>query len=101
MLPLCSTPSQPVATQQIHFLFLPPSRPPRLTPTSPQPGDYQLAIALVAQGKVDLKPLVTHRYRFDQAVEAFQATRAGKSPDGKPVIKAVISGPDVEPSDLL
>ena len=66
-----------------------------------QPGDYQLAIDLVAQGRIDLKPLVTHRYSFDQAVEAFQATRAGKSPDGKAVIKAVISGPDVDPADLL
>ena len=66
-----------------------------------QPGGYNLAIALVVQGKVDLKPLVTHRYSFDQAVEAFQATRAGKSPDGKAVIKAVISGPDVDPADLL
>ena len=60
-----------------------------------------LAIDLVAQGRIDLKPLVTHRYSFDQAVEAFQATRAGKSPDGKAVIKAVISGPDVDPADLL
>ncbi|KAI0771564.1 xylitol dehydrogenase [Trametes elegans] len=65
------------------------------------PGDYQLAIALVSQGKIDLKPLVTHRYSFQQALEAFQATRAGKSEDGKPVIKAVISGPDVKPEDLL
>ncbi|OJT04132.1 hypothetical protein TRAPUB_5177 [Trametes pubescens] len=64
------------------------------------PGDYELAIALVSQGKIDLKPLVTHRFSFDQAIQAFQTTRAGKSEDGKPVIKAVISGPDVSPDDL-
>ncbi|KAI0736184.1 xylitol dehydrogenase [Fomitopsis betulina] len=64
------------------------------------PGDYPLAIALVAQGKVDLKPLITHRYTFDQAVEAFQTTRLGKSADGKGVIKAVISGPDVSINDI-
>lgn len=29
--------------------------------TSLQPGDYKLAISLAAQGKIDLKPLVTHR----------------------------------------
>jgi len=57
-------------------------------------GDYPLAIALVSQGKIDLKPLVTHRYTFDQAIAAFKATRAGKSEDGKGVIKAIISGPD-------
>ncbi|KAK7061824.1 xylitol dehydrogenase [Favolaschia claudopus] len=59
------------------------------------PGDYPLAIALVAQGKINLKPLVTHRFPFDQAIAAFKATRAGKSEDGKGVIKAIISGPDV------
>ncbi|TFK91478.1 xylitol dehydrogenase [Polyporus arcularius HHB13444] len=65
------------------------------------PGDYQLALALARQGKVDLKPLVTHRYSFDDAVQAFQTVRAGKSEDGRPVIKAIISGPDVSPDDLL
>jgi D-xylulose reductase len=57
------------------------------------PGDYPLAISLVANGKIDLKPLVTHRFNFDEAVIAFEATRAGKSNDGKGVIKAIISGP--------
>ncbi|KAG5342514.1 hypothetical protein C0989_000642 [Termitomyces sp. Mn162] len=61
------------------------------------PGSYPLAISLVAQGKIDLKPLVTHRYAFQDAMTAFQATRAGKSEDGKGVIKAIISGPDVSP----
>ncbi|CAL1700824.1 unnamed protein product [Somion occarium] len=64
------------------------------------PGDYELAIALVEQGKIDLKPLITHRFTFDQAIEAFETTKVGKSPDGKPVIKAVISGPDV-PVDVI
>ena len=27
-----------------------------------QSGDYRLAIALAAQGKINLKPMVTHRY---------------------------------------
>ncbi|EIW82103.1 xylitol dehydrogenase [Coniophora puteana RWD-64-598 SS2] len=59
------------------------------------PGDYPLAIQLVSQGKIDLKPLVSHRYKFEDAVVAFQTTRKGKSDDGKGVIKAIISGPDV------
>ncbi|KAF9226565.1 GroES-like protein [Gyrodon lividus] len=64
------------------------------------PGDYPLAIALVGQGKVDLKPLVSHRFSFDDALLAFQTTRAGKSSDGKGVIKAIISGPDVDINDM-
>ncbi|KAF9451669.1 xylitol dehydrogenase [Macrolepiota fuliginosa MF-IS2] len=58
------------------------------------PGDYALAISLAASGKVELKPLVSHRYAFNEAITAFEATRAGKSKDGKGVIKAIISGPE-------
>ncbi|RPD67225.1 xylitol dehydrogenase [Lentinus tigrinus ALCF2SS1-6] len=65
------------------------------------PGDYQLAMALVRQGKIDLAPLVTHRYSFNEAARAFEAVRTGKSEDGKPVIKVIISGPDVSPVDLM
>jgi len=60
------------------------------------PGDYPLAISLVSSGKVDLKPLVTHRFKFEDAIVAFKATKAGKSEDGKGVIKAIISGPGEE-----
>ena len=60
-------------------------------------GDYELAIGLVASGKIDLKPLVTHRFLFEDAVAAFAANVAGKGPDGKPVIKIIISGPGVDP----
>ena len=35
------------------------------------------------------------RFAFEQAVEAFETTKQGKSVDGKGVIKAIISGPDV------
>jgi len=56
-------------------------------------GDYPLAIDLVASGKIDLKPLVTHRYKFEDAVEAFESTKKGMGQDGKPVIKAIIEGP--------
>ncbi|KJA30137.1 hypothetical protein HYPSUDRAFT_32232 [Hypholoma sublateritium FD-334 SS-4] len=60
------------------------------------PGDYPLAISLVANGKIDLKPLVTHRFNFNDAITAFKATRNGKSDDGKGVIKVIINGPDAE-----
>lgn len=63
------------------------------------PGDYELAIALAGAGKIDLKPLITHRFSFEQCPDAFNINRAGKSPDGKAVIKAIISGPDVSPDE--
>lgn len=43
---------------------------------------------------------IVHRFEFSSAKEAFETTKAGKSPDGKPVIKAVISGPGVSPNDV-
>lgn len=41
-----------------------------------------------------------HSFAFTDAIRAFQITRAGKDEDGKGVIKAVISGPDVSTKDL-
>jgi len=60
------------------------------------PGDYATAIKLVSSGRLDLRPLVTHRFPFKDAIEAFKTTRAGKGADGVGVIKAIISGPDVD-----
>lgn len=65
------------------------------------PGDFPTAISLVAQGKIDLKPLITHRLPFNQTLDAIKIVQAGKSEDGKPVIKAIISGPDVSPDDQM
>lgn len=47
------------------------------------PGDYPMAISLVARGLIDLKPLVTHRFKFEEAVKAFGVTQQGKDEEGK------------------
>ena len=41
------------------------------------------------------------RFAFGDAIAAFETTKQGKSSDGKGVIKAIISGPDVSPEDAL
>jgi len=46
-------------------------------------GDYPLAISLVERGLVDLKPLVTQRYEFTDALEAFETTKNGKDKNGE------------------
>ncbi|OAA40585.1 xylitol dehydrogenase [Metarhizium rileyi] len=52
------------------------------------PGDYELAVDLVASGKVDIKKLVTTVVPFDQAEEAFKKVKEGE------VIKILIAGPN-------
>lgn len=36
-----------------------------------------MAISMLASGKVNVKPLVTHRFPLEQAVQAFETTRQG------------------------
>uniref|UniRef100_A0A674P772 Sorbitol dehydrogenase n=1 Tax=Takifugu rubripes TaxID=31033 RepID=A0A674P772_TAKRU len=38
---------------------------------------WPMAIAMLASGKVNVKPLVTHRFPLEQAVKAFETTRQG------------------------
>lgn len=38
---------------------------------------YPTALAMVASGKVNVKPLVTHRFKLASAVEAFQTAKTG------------------------
>lgn len=52
------------------------------------PGDYELAIELVASGKVDIKKLITTVVPFNQAEEAFKKVKEGE------VIKILIAGPN-------
>ena len=51
-------------------------------------GDYELAIELVASGKVDVKKLVSGIVSFDKAQEAFEKVKEGQ------VIKMLIAGPN-------
>lgn len=51
------------------------------------PGDYAAAISLLAAGKVDLKPLISKTYAFEDAQEAFQEAFDKKG------IKQIIYGP--------
>jgi D-xylulose reductase len=46
------------------------------------PGDFKFAVSLAERGVVDLRPLVTQRYSFEKALEAFNTTRAGKDLEG-------------------
>ncbi|XP_066970378.1 sorbitol dehydrogenase-like [Macrobrachium rosenbergii] len=48
---------------------------------------YPTAINMVAKGLIDVKPLITHRFRFDEFKKAFEVFRAGT--DG--AIKCMIS----------
>ncbi|KAF9872550.1 putative alcohol dehydrogenase GroES-like domain-containing protein [Colletotrichum karsti] len=52
------------------------------------PGDYKLAIDLVANGSVNVKKLVTGIVSFKQAEEAFKKVQEGQ------VIKILIAGPN-------
>ncbi|KAL8298208.1 hypothetical protein RB601_002659 [Gaeumannomyces tritici] len=53
-------------------------------------GDYKLAIDLVAQGKVDLKALISETVAFGRAEDAFNKVKEGQ------VIKVLIAGPNEE-----
>ncbi|GAA5950978.1 hypothetical protein JCM3765_004646 [Sporobolomyces pararoseus] len=64
-------------------------------------GEYQLALDLVARGAVNLKALISHRYAFKDAKLAFEANKAMKGQDGKPVTKCVIAGPTDEDINLV
>lgn len=53
-----------------------------------RPGSYPAAIDLISSGKIDVKRLITNRFKFEQAEEAFELVKAGR-PD---VFKVMIEG---------
>lgn len=52
------------------------------------PGSYPAAIDLIGEGKVEVKSLITNRYKFEESEAAFELVKAGK-PD---VFKVMIAG---------
>ncbi|KAJ0331994.1 hypothetical protein COL922a_011606 [Colletotrichum nupharicola] len=56
-------------------------------------GSLRLAIDLVRQGRINLKPLLTHRFPFKDAAKALKAMQDGNGDDGKVTIKVIIDGP--------
>jgi D-xylulose reductase len=48
---------------------------------------FDRAIAMIASGKVDLKPLISESFSFDQSVEAFERAAEGRAGDVKLQIK--------------
>ncbi|KAJ9658431.1 hypothetical protein H2198_003715 [Neophaeococcomyces mojaviensis] len=51
-------------------------------------GVYPQAVDLVASGKIQPQKLVTHRFRFEEAEQAFETVRRG----GEDVLKVMIEG---------
>jgi D-xylulose reductase len=51
-------------------------------------GCYPTAVELIASGKIDVKRLVTNRFVFEEAEQAFELVKAGR-PD---VLKVIIEG---------
>lgn len=51
-------------------------------------GDYKLAVEFIASGKVPAAKLITHRFKFKEAEEAFKTVMSGKA------VKVIIDGPE-------
>jgi L-iditol 2-dehydrogenase len=49
--------------------------------------DYKFAVQLLNDRKINVKPLITHRFKFEEAIEAYEFSKQGKS------IKIMIEGP--------
>lgn len=55
-----------------------------------RPGSYPAAIDLISSGKIDVKRLITNRYKFHQAEEAFELVKAGRQDVFKVMIEGVV-----------
>ncbi|KAH0157749.1 hypothetical protein KCU67_g7789, partial [Aureobasidium melanogenum] len=51
-------------------------------------GCYPVAVELVGSGKIDVKRLITNRFKFEEAEQAFELVKAGR----EDVLKVIIEG---------
>lgn len=54
-----------------------------------QAGCYPAAIDLISKGQIDVKRLITHRFKFEQSEEAFDLVRQGRNDVFKVMIQGV------------
>lgn len=54
-------------------------------------NSYPKALALIASGKLNVKPLITHHYKLEQVIEAFTVAKDGKDKDNKMAIKVMFN----------
>lgn len=40
---------------------------------------YPAALSLIASGRIDVKPLITHRYMINESVQAFEMAESGQA----------------------
>ncbi|CCH41245.1 hypothetical protein BN7_782 [Wickerhamomyces ciferrii] len=59
-------------------------------------GDYNDAVTMIANGKIDVKQLITHRFKFKDAKTAYDNIIQ----NGKDVVKTIIDGPEDELAKL-
>eukprot|EP01111_Echinosteliopsis_oligospora_P007332 TRINITY_DN2219_c0_g1_i1.p1 TRINITY_DN2219_c0_g1~~TRINITY_DN2219_c0_g1_i1.p1 ORF type:complete len:355 (-),score=116.03 TRINITY_DN2219_c0_g1_i1:33-1097(-) len=52
---------------------------------------YPKAIALISSGKVNVKPLITHHFGFQESIEAFTTAKDGADKNKKPSVKVIIN----------
>lgn len=53
------------------------------------PNSYSTAIRLIAEGKVDAKPMITHEFAFEECMEALKLKACGAAGEDRPAIKVV------------
>lgn len=53
-------------------------------------GDFNDSVSLLSSGKINVKPLISHRFSFEQAAEAYKFN----AEHGNEVVKTVITGPE-------